>query len=89
MSEAKGDLRVDAVDGFTYFAEGSPHLAGAAVTVRDSVTQASVATGLTDTNGLFLADHLNEGYYEIEVTADKHTTYRATQLLRAGITNEV
>ena len=89
MSEAIGDLRVDVVDEYTYYAEGGPHLAGAKVTVRDSVTQASVATGLTDTNGIFTVTNLNEAYYDIEVTADKHTSYRSTQLLKGGITNDV
>ena len=89
MSLCVGDLLVDAVDEFTYYAEGAPHLAGARVTVRDSVTQSNVVTGLTGTNGQFLVTRLNEGYYDLEVTADKHTTYRATHLLKAGLTNEV
>ncbi len=59
------------------------------MTVRDAVTRTNVATGVTDTNGQFFLSGLAEDYYEIEVTADKHTTYRATHLLKAGLTNEV
>jgi hypothetical protein len=89
MSESVGSLLVDVVDEFTYYAEGAPHLAGASVTVRDSVTQASVTNGVTGIDGQFFTTNLNEGYYDIEVTADKHTSYRATHLLKAGITNQV
>ncbi|MEO6035569.1 MAG: CARDB domain-containing protein, partial [Verrucomicrobiota bacterium] len=89
VSEARGDLLVDAVDEYTYYAEGAPHLAGATVTVRDAVTRANIASGVTDPNGHFFVGNLMEDYYEIEVTADKHTTFRATQLLKGGMTNEV
>jgi len=89
VSDARGDLLLDAVDEFTYYAEGAPHLAGATVTVRDSVTQTNVAVGMTDTNGYFTVTQLNEGYYDIEVTAEKHTTSRGTRRVRAGIVNEV
>jgi subtilase family serine protease len=89
MSVCVGDLLVDAVDEFTYYAEGAPHLGGATVTVRDAVTRANVITGTNNVNGHFFVSGLQENYYEIEVTADHHTTYRATHLLRAGITNQV
>ena len=89
LSESKGDLRITAVDELTYYAVGTPNLAGASVSVRDAVTHAAVATGLTDANGQFLVAQLPEAYYEIELTADKHTTYRNTHLLMAGRTNEI
>ena len=89
LSEAKGDLLITAVDELTYYAEGAPNLAGASVSVRDAVTGASVASGVTDANGQFFVAQLPEAYYELELTADKHTTYRGTQLVQAGQTNEV
>ncbi|MEI6341894.1 MAG: putative Ig domain-containing protein, partial [Verrucomicrobiota bacterium] len=89
ISTAVGDLVVDAVNEFTYYVEGAPHLAGANVVVRDAVTRTNVATGVTDTNGLFVVRGIAENHYEVEVTAEKHTTYRATHLLRPGITNRV
>jgi CARDB len=89
ISTAVGDLLIDAVTEFTYYAEGAPHLAGANVTIRDAVTRTNVVTGMTDTNGHFYVSQLPENYYEIEVTADRHSGYRATHLLKAGITNEV
>ena len=89
MSESVGDLRIEAVDEFTYYAEGEPKLGGATVTVRDAVTQAEVAKGTTDENGIFFVSGLNEDHYDIEVRAEKHSTYRRTHRLTAGITNEL
>lgn len=89
LSEARGDLLITAVDELTYYGTGSPNLAGATVTVRDAAAQTNVASGITATNGQFFVNQLQEGYYEIELTADKHTTYRQTRLLVAGQTNEV
>src|SRR5207249_4787756 len=47
LSEAKGDLLVRAVDEYAYYAEGSPPLGGASVTVQDAVAHTNVATGVT------------------------------------------
>jgi hypothetical protein len=89
ISEAKGDLRIEAVTEFTYYAEGAPRLAGASVTVRDSVSQVTVATGTTGEDGFWTASGLYEGHYDIEVRADKHSTFRRTILLKSGTTNDV
>jgi len=89
ISEAKGDLRIEAVTEFTYYAEGAPRLAGASVTVRDSVSQVTVATGTTGEDGFWTAAGLYEGHYDIEVRADKHSTFRRTILLKGGTTNDV
>ena len=89
LSEAKGDLLVTAVDELTYYAVGSPNLAGASVTVRDAVARTNVATGVTGTNGQFFVGQLPEGYYELELTAGRHTTYRQTHLVLAGQPNDV
>lgn len=45
--------------------------------------------GVTDDRGLFAAPGLPVAYYDLEVTADKHTSFRATRLLQAGVANEV
>ncbi len=89
VSEAKGDLLVDVVDEFTYYAEGAPHLAGATVTVRDAVTRTNVASGITDTNGHFFVSGLAENYYEVEVTAEKHSESRSAHLVAGGSTNRI
>src|SRR5690606_18723665 len=75
LSEARGDLVITAVDEYTFFAEGSPKVAGASVVIRDAVTLQPVTNGVTDASGQFRAPGLMAGYYEIELKADKHTTY--------------
>jgi hypothetical protein len=89
LSEAKGDLRVTAVDEYTYYADGAPPVTNATVTVRDSVSGNVLTNGVTDANGQFVVPQLFEGYYDIQVDADSHIGYRGTSLVQAGVTNDV
>jgi hypothetical protein len=89
LSEARGDLLVTAVDEYTYYAEGSPKVTNAAVRVTDSLTGLVLTNGVTDSNGVFAMTNVLESSYDIEVTADNHSPYRATMLLEQGKTNEV
>ena len=88
LSEAKGDLRVTTIDEYTFYAAGSPNLAGAALTVKDAVTGNVLTNGITDTNGQFVVPQLAEGYYEIDATADNHLGFQGTTLVKAGLTND-
>jgi hypothetical protein len=87
LSEAKGDLLITTVDEYTFYAEGAPKVAGASVVVSDAVTTTVVASGLTDAAGQFAVNQLPEGYYEIRVSADKHSPFRANALVVAGRVN--
>lgn len=87
LSEAKGDLLITTVDEYTFYAEGAPKVAGASVVVSDAVTTTVVASGLTDAAGQFAVNQLPEGYYEVRVTADKHSPFRANTLVVAGRVN--
>ncbi|HEU5123205.1 MAG TPA: CARDB domain-containing protein [Verrucomicrobiae bacterium] len=89
LSEAKGDFRMTAVDEFTYYAAGAPPLTNATATLRDAVSGNVITNGVTDANGEWRVSQLPEGYYELEVTAEKHSAYRGTHLLLGGVTNEV
>ena len=89
LSEAKGDLRITAVDEYTYYADGSPPVTNATVVVRDAVSGTTLTNGVTDANGQFLVPQLFEGYYDVEVSATKHIGYHQTSLVRAGITNDL
>ena len=89
LSEAKGDLVVEAVDQFTFYAAGAPKLTNAAVIVRDAVTHVVVTNGLTDTGGRFFAAGVMEGHYDLEVSASKHDSFSGSRFLVAGQTNEV
>ncbi len=89
VSDLKGDLLVRVVDEFTYYAEGSPAVSNATVLVRDAVTRAVVANGVTDADGNFYAPGLTEAYYDLEVSAERHNSGRETALVLAARTNTV
>ena len=84
VSEAKGDFKISVEDQLTYYAAGAPKLAGATVTISDPYTYNVVATGVTGADGSFSALGLAEGTYLVTVQADKHSSYRATQQIKAG-----
>jgi hypothetical protein len=89
LSEAKGDLLISAVDEFTFYAEGSPKLTNATVTVRDAVTGNLITNEVTDASGELFVPQLMEGYYDVIVTADRHSDHRGTHLVEPGVTNTV
>ena len=84
LSSAIGELDITTVDEFTYYAQGSPNLAGANVTVTNSLTGVVAETGQTDSNGVLDFPELTEGYYQIHITATDHSPYDGTVLVGAG-----
>ncbi|RME96614.1 MAG: hypothetical protein D6766_00190, partial [Verrucomicrobia bacterium] len=88
LSEGRGNVAITVVDEFTYYAEGSPKVAGATVVLRDPFTYETVARGETDANGRFTANDLMEGFYNVEVSAPKHTTTRTAIFIEPGTTVE-
>lgn len=80
VSNSKGTLVVDVTDEFTYYTDEKPHVAGAEIVLRNPVTGALVAQGTSDANGLYTIE-LPEGYYQLNVTADKHDAYRNNVLV--------
>ncbi|AKE63138.1 Alkaline phosphatase [Microcystis aeruginosa NIES-2549] len=89
ISEAKGNIRINTVNELFYFAEGSPKLAGATVTLRDYFTNEVIATAVTDNTGLINLSNINEGYYNLEIKADRHDTFRQIIQLDAGETENI
>ncbi|TRT85785.1 MAG: hypothetical protein EWV82_06525, partial [Microcystis aeruginosa Ma_AC_P_19900807_S299] len=89
ISEAKGNIRINTVDELFYFAEGSPKLANATVTLRDYFSNQVIATAVTDNTGLINLSNINEGYYNLEIKADRHDTFRQTIQLDAGETENI
>jgi len=87
VSTATGSLVVDAVDEYTYNTEVGPHLAGASVTVSHPYTGQVIAQGFTNTNGLFQVAAINEGYYNLRVTASQHGSYQNIIYIEKGIQN--
>ncbi len=89
LSTATGDLRVQVVDELTYYAEGGPMVSNALVILRDPQTHDAITNLNTGTNGFVDFASLTEGYYEVDVSADKHTSHRGPTFLAAGRTNDL
>jgi hypothetical protein len=89
LSDQTGSLVVRAEDEYTYYATGNPPLAEATVRVSDALTRELIATLVTDGTGRADFGALREGYYDIDVTADRHASFQTTKLVTAGITNTV
>ncbi|MCA9262275.1 MAG: hypothetical protein KDA60_00440 [Planctomycetales bacterium] len=89
ISSAVGDLSIEVVDEYTYYAAGQPRVAGATVALRDDVTGDVVANGLTDDDGRLLLNDVTEGYYSLSVSAAGHTNFRDTVYVMGGETTEI
>ena len=89
ISSAKGDLKVSTTDEFSYFAADHPPLTGAAVTLTDATTGATVLSGTTDGEGVLLQQNVTEGSYNIEVTSPGHADYRSSVRVTAGQETDV
>ena len=75
VSEETGDVLVDVIDEYTYFTEEAPHLAGAQVSISHYFTGEVFAQGITNEEGLFLAEDLPEGLLRVRVQAESHDSY--------------
>ena len=87
VSESTGALTVDVTDEFTYYGNGQ-HLANAEVTLKGYYSLETVAHGYTDENGVFSLENLPEGYYRVNVKADRHSEFNENILIEAGTTNQ-
>lgn len=84
VSEAKGKLKVDVVDEYTFYTEEAPHVSNAQVRLKNPSTNAIVAEGVTASDGTFSFE-VPEGYYYLTVDADKHNSYSNTVIIDPGI----
>lgn len=85
VSDVKGTLVIDVCDEYTYYTEEKPHVKNAEIVLRNPITGGLVAEGTSDENGLFTIE-LPEGYYQVNVTADKHDAYKNNILVDPGTT---
>ena len=69
---------------YTFFAEGAPRVTNAAVSIRDALTGIALTNGATSAQGFFRVPQVPAGYYDLEVSARDHSTYRRTILTPAG-----
>ncbi len=89
VSTQIGGLKVYAEDEFTTFAEDHPYVSGARVVLKDYSTGESKYEGITGPDGVWLNDNIIEANYYLEVSAEKHGTYRSPIQIVAGQTKEV
>ena len=89
VSEETGGVRIDCVDDATYNLESAPHLAGAHVKITNPYTGETVAEGESGADGIFSADGIPEGTYQLVVTAPKHGNYAAAVEVNPGRTARV
>ncbi len=87
LSEAVGDLNVSVTDEYTYYVADAPKVTNATVRVRDVISGNVVAQGKTGGTGEILLTNISEGNYSLEVTADKHTSFRGPVTIVPGTTN--
>ena len=83
VSEEKGMLKVDVMDEYTYYTAEAPHVKDAQVVIKNPVSGAIVAQGITADDGVFTIE-LPEGYYQLEVTADNHSSYSSSIIVDPG-----
>ena len=86
VSDAMGSLSIDVMDEYTYNTTEAPHVKNAHVVIRHPFSGVILADGFTDSNGVFKADKIPEGYYTMTVEAEKHDGYRNNIIIDAGKT---
>lgn len=89
VSEEKGNLTVRVQDEKTIYGDidgNKPYLSGATVKISDYNTGALVASDITGQDGSITFQDINEGYYKLYVTADKHDSYTQNVLVNPGET---
>ncbi len=88
VAETTGSLTVDVVDQFTFFDAGSPHVQGASVEVRNYYSNALIAQGLSDENGLFNVSSIPAGLYRLAVSKAQHLSSELVLEILPGSTSD-
>ena len=91
VSEEKGNLRIRVRDENTIYGNKDgehPYVSNASVRLTDYNTGALVMQDVTGADGSITFNGLNEGYYHLHVTADRHDTYDQYVLVSPGETTE-
>ena len=88
VSEEKGTLIVDVCDEYTYNTTEAPHVSKAEVVIRHPYTGAVISRGTTSEDGTYSLE-LPEGYYKVEVSADRHENYSNYLSINPGKTEKL
>ena len=89
VGEQKGDLVVKVQDENTIYGNAAgehPYLPGAQIEVKDYNTGAVIVSGITGQDGTITFPQMDEGYYRLHVTADKHDSYDQNILINPAET---
>src|SRR5439155_15445172 len=87
ITEAKGDLQVEVDDENTFYAQGSPKVQGATITLFDPTDGHQVAQATTDATGVVTLAGVMAGQYALQVAAPHHGTYHGAVTIVPGVTN--
>lgn len=87
VSEEKGTIEFDVVDEYTFYTKEGPHVNDATIRIMNPSTGKIVAEGMTMADGTYNVT-LPEGYYTVEVRADKHKSYENTIIIDPGVEKE-
>jgi|GEM_PF-2034177 len=91
----RGALDVQVTSEFSYFGDPPIYPENAVVTARSFGTEGRyarggiTASGVADANGQISFQDLPEGWYEIEVRAPDHNTYRNNQFVQGADNTEI
>lgn len=89
VSESKGNLKVYVQDEMTIYGDkdgNHPYVSEATVRLKDYNTGADIKTLTTDASGYVTFNDINEGFYQLYVTAPKHDDYRQNVTVSPGET---
>lgn len=89
VSVNTGRLIVDVWDEYTEYTAEAPHVKDARVKIKHPVTNLLLKEGMTNRDGLFIVDDIQEGYYLVEIEAAKHATKEKSILVDPGKENNV
>jgi hypothetical protein len=84
ISSQVGGLDLEAVDEFTYYADGAPKVDNASVTLRDAFNGNIIYFNKPMPEGRLLLENLAENYYNLEIQAPEHGRYSSTVYVAPG-----
>ncbi|GIL49620.1 hypothetical protein Vafri_5891, partial [Volvox africanus] len=85
-SEPTGDLQVTVVDEYTTYDPTQPKVAGVRLLVQSQESSTIVASGVSNSDGVFTFKNLTAGYtYSIDAFSPNHTATTRTVTLTGGL----
>lgn len=89
VSDQFGGLDIEAVDEFTYYAEGAPLVEDAKLTLREAFSGNIFYQSEPMVDGRLLLEDLPEAYYSLDIQAFDHGSYHANVYVAPGVNSKV